>query len=345
MFDYVPRVQTLRKLQMNLFIISRTKIYSILTVGGVILLAAISGWKVDGLDRSNYLSMLRMVELSDGFTEKLFFAKDTTFLLITIFSGYFSDDVRVVFLLVCSISIFTKYFAIKTISIQHLLPFFLLYAIFLTPGLEFAAMRGGLAIGFLILALIYFDKYFLFFTFSLLAIASHIAMAPVIIMAYRPINKFLENNKIAYVIIFVFVLMIGEKLIAFFPHGSDYKSNRGTVFSYALPMATLIISQLIFYRFEKAASIQSEKCVLEFLKILKPVIYGLIAIAFGISGIVVTASTRYLEIAWFLLLLPALVLYKKTLPNFLGLLAWIALLLYINIQRSTWLAIIYPEKL
>ncbi len=324
-------------------IVKRTKIFALIALIGAIALAFISGWRDVGIDRKGYLMMYEGVLSTEDMALKLFYAKDVAFLLLITLANYFNENAKLAFLLVCILSVATKYFAVKRMAPQYLLSFFVMYAIFLSPGLEFAAIRGGLAIGFLMLALAYSEKKLPFTVFSLLAVASHMAILPAVFLAYLPLNKFLARHKILYVVIAVLMSSIGALLIDLFPHGADYAENQGTLFAYAVPMATLIISQLVFYRFERVASAQRADSVIQFLIIAKPVIYGLIAIAFGISGMVVTASTRYLEVAWCLLILPALILYRRSLPNFVGLLAFICLLSYLNILRFTWLSIIHPS--
>lgn len=324
-------------------IVNRTKIFGRLALLCVIALAIISGWRDVGIDRENYLLIYEAILSSEDLTVKLFYAKDVAFLLLVGLANYFNSNQKLAFLLICTISIATKYFAVKRMAPQYLLGFFVMYAIFLSPGLEFAAMRSGLAIGFLMLALAYSERLFLFIIFSLLTVASHMALLPAVLLAYRPVNELLARHKISYLIIAVLIFSTGTLLIDLFPHGADYAKNQGTLFAYVLPIVTLIISQLVFYRFDKISRIQQNTSLFQFLTISKVVIDGLIAIAFGISSVVVTASTRYLEVAWCLLLLSALILHRKTYANFVGLLILISFLSYLNIYRFTWLAIIDPN--
>lgn len=328
---------------MSTIVINRTKLYSLLAVLGVIALAFFSGWRDVGIDRENYLMMYKGILSSEDMAVAFFYAKDVTFLLLSSLASYFTEDAKLAFLFVCLLSVAAKYFAVREIAPRYLLVFLVVYAIFLSPGLEFAAMRGGLAIGFIMLALAYRERLFPFIVFSLVAVASHMTLLPAVLLAYRPVNVLLARYRIGYVAIAVLTALIGAQLIVLLPQGINYAENQGTLLAYALPMTTLIISQLVFYRFERVASAQRADTVLQFITIAKPVIYGLIAIAFGISSMVVSASTRYLEVAWCLLLLPALILYRRSLPNFVGLLAFICLLSYLNIQRFTWLAIIHPN--
>lgn len=328
---------------MKVVVTKFAKIYSVLALFVVLVLAFFSGWRNVGIDRENYLLMYAGVVSSDDIAEKFFFAKDAAFLFLSSLASYFSENAELAFLFVCLSAVTTKYFAVKRIAPQYLLAFLVMYAIFLSPGLEFAAMRSGLAIGFLMLALAYNERLFLFIVFSLLTVASHMTLMPVVLLAYRPMNELLTRHKIVYLAIAVLTFSFAASLIAMFPHGADYKDNQGNLLAYALPMATLIISKLVFYRFKRAAIGQRLDTALQFLTISKPVIYGLIAIAFGISGTIVTASTRYLEVAWCFLLLSALILHRKHLLSLVGLLALIAFLSYLNIYRFTWLAVINPS--
>lgn len=327
---------------MSFFIVKRAKTYSLLALLGVVCLAIISGWRTEGIDRENYLLMYEAVLSSEDMTVKLFFAKDVAFLLVISVANYFTTNPKLAFFLICLTSVATKYFAVKKMAPQYLLGFLVMYAIFLSPGLEFAAMRSGLAIGFLMLALVYSERLFIFIVFSLLTVASHITLLPVVLLAYRPVNELLARYKMLYVAIAVLISSTATVLIDLFPHGTDYLENQGTLFAYALPIIVFIVSQLVFFRFDKVSRIQLNASVFQFLKISKSVIYGLIAISFGISGVVVTASTRYLEVAWCLLLFSALILHRKSYLNLFGLLIFICFLFYLNIYRYTWMAIIDP---
>lgn len=324
-------------------VIKRAKIFTLLALIGAIVLAFFAGWRDTGIDRENYLLIHEAVLSNKDMAVKLFYAKDVAFLIVIGIANYFTVNPKLAFFIICLISVATKYFAVKRIAPQYLLGFFVMYAIFLSPGLEFAAMRSGLAIGFLILALAYSERQFPFIVFSLLTALSHMTLLPAVLLAYRPVNELLTRHKILYVAIAVLISSTGTLLIDLFPRGDDYAQNQGTLFAYALPIITLIVSHLVFYRYDKVASIQSKAYVFHFLTISKSVIYGLIAIAFGISGVVVTASTRYLEVAWCLLLLSALILHRKSYLNFIGLLTLIIFLSYLNIYRFTWLAIIDPN--
>jgi hypothetical protein len=302
-----------------------------------------SGWRDVGIDRNNYAVMYNAVISSELWTVKLWYAKDLFFLVIVSISNYFSDDAKVAFLVICVTSLLLKFFAIRRIAAEHALIILILYAIFLSPGLEFAAMRSGLAVGFLFLALALREKKYLFIVLLTFSATSHISFLPVIPLALRQINNFLSKNKWGYLILTLLVFMLSEALLYLFPHGVDYSNNHGTLSSFFQPMATLVIALLIFYRLDNISKLNVRNQSFQYLQVIRPLTYGLIAIAFGINSMVVTAATRYLEISWCLLLLASIVMFKKSYLNMLGGVLLMALLSYENISRMTWLAILNPN--
>lgn len=327
---------------MNPLTYSRRRLFLLLALIGSLFLAYLSGWREVGIDRYNYLQMYRGVIINSEWTIKLWYAKDVMFLLIATVSNYFSEDAKWAFFIVCFLSVATKYLAVRRIARQYTLGFISAYAVFLSPGLEFAAMRGALAIGFLMLALSFRDKKLPCIVFSLLAFASHISSLLALVFVLEKVQKLLTKNKVLYLAIVVSISLLGSILLGLFPHGVNYENNRGTIFAYTEPFATLLIALLIFYRVDKVCIQHPDDSVYKFIAKLRPIVYGLIAIAFGISSVVVTAATRYLEISWCLMLLGSVVLFRKSYINLLGGLLLLSFLSYINILRLTWLAIIYP---
>lgn len=304
-------------------------------------LAFLSGWRDEGIDRVNYIQMYFGVVSSDDFFDKLLFAKDFLFLLLSSLASYFSNDAKLALLLICAISVCSKYFLIQKVAPRLLLSFFVVYIVLLSPGLEFAAVRSGASIGFLMLAIAYNQSVLSFAVFSLLAISSHMALLPCILLACRPFNVFMEKKAItSFIVITLFTAFLSGRMAALFPRYDEYADNYGTYLSYALPVSTLIIADLIYFRFKKNQPLNP---VFKFIKSSKPVIFGLIAIALGLSGEIVTASTRYLEIAWCLMILPMLVLWRKSLLGFLGLVGFVFFMSYMNIIRFTWMAIVSPN--
>jgi len=328
---------------MSAFNVSRRKAATLAAATGFAALAFFAGWRNGGLDRGNYAAIYLFVSSESELADKLLVAKDLAFLIISVISNYVYHDARLAFLATCIFSLGAKYYAVKVVASKYLIGFFLIYACFLAPGLEFAAMRSALAIGFLLLAIVYADRISLFAIFSALSIISHISLLPVVFLAARPINKYLRRHISSYVILFILVLLVASKLIELVPRGLDYAENKGTLLAYAMPTATLLSAYFIYDGIGKFRIKGYEQGLLQMLEISQPIIYGLIAISFGISSTIVTASTRYLEIAWCLLLLPGLVLSRKSWFSLIGFITLIAMLSYLNTARRTWLAVIRPD--
>ena len=327
---------------MNLFVYNRSHLLLLISFILSVFLAYLSGWRDIGIDRDNYIGMYQAVIVNKDWTIKLWYAKDVMFLLIATFSNYFSDEEKLAFFLICFFSVVTKYHAIRVVSPRHTLLFILMYAVFLSPGLEFAAMRSALAIGFLMLVLVYRNKKIPFIIFSLLAILSHSSSLIVLIFVFGRLNDSLSKHKIGYVLIALGISLLGPFLFWFIPHSADYENNQGTFLAYSTPLATFFISILIFFRLDKICTQHPTDLRYEFIARLRTVVYSLIAVAFGISSLVVTASTRYLEISWCIMLFASVFLFNKTYINFLGGFLLLVFLTYINILRTTWAAIFYP---
>jgi hypothetical protein len=322
---------------------SRIQLSLIIALSCAIALAIFSGWREVGIDRANYLDMYEGVISNEDWSIRLWYAKDILFLASAMFSNYIGDEPRIAFLIICSLSTFLKYYSIRKIAPQYTLPFILLYAVFLAPGLEFAAMRGALAIGFFMLAVAYSDQKIRFTLLSALTGMAHMTAALPIIFAIRPINIFLSKHKSSFIAICIGVSLSATALLNIFPHGIDYEGNHGTLLAYSEPLATLFITWLVFFGLDKVSALHPMDKTFKYLRVIRPIVYCLIAIAFGISGVVVTAATRYLEISWCFLLLVSIVMFKKSLINKLGGLILLFFLTYINMIRLTWLAIASPN--
>ena len=308
-----------------------------------LVLAIFSGWRDVGIDRANYLSMYIGIISNDDWPTRFWYAKDILFLTIALLSNYISDDPRLAFLIICLFSSLLKYYSISRMAPQYTLPFILFYSLFLAPGLELAAMRGALAIGFFMLAVAYYDKKFKFTLFSALTVMAHLSTALPVLFAISQINLFLSKYKWAFIAIGVTTSISTGLLLSLMPHGLDYEDNHGTLLAYSEPLATLFSAGLIFFKLDRVMSRNPADKTLKYLQIIRPIVYGLIAIAFGMTGLVVTAATRYLEISWCFLLFVAIVMFKKSYLNMIGGLIFLMFLSYINVVRLTWAAIINPN--
>ena len=309
-----------------------------------ITLSIYSGWRDVGIDRENYIVMYNGIVSNDDLTIKFWYAKDIFFLIISELASYVSDDYKIAFFVSCFFSVMLKYFSIKKLSSKHILYYFFLYSVFLSPGLEFAAIRGGIAIGFIMLAISYRDQTIKFFAFSLLAITAHLSAFLVIILLIKKVNTLLSKYKLSYIAVSLIIFIFSEILLELLPKGTESYDdfNRGTLFSLFDPAVTLLAAFLIFYKLDQVAINNSKRDIYTKILFIKQIVYGLIAIAFGFTSLLVPATTRYLEISWCLLIIVSIIMFKKSFINMMGVLLFFSLLSYMNIRRFTWLAIINP---
>lgn len=310
----------------------------------ILLMSYFSGWRDIGFDRDNYIANYNAINYTDDFLEKLFFAKDLMFLGVSHFSNLINDNPKLAFLISCSIALISKYVAAKKMGMSVPIVFMVLYFIFLAPGLEFAAMRGAMAVGFLMLAIESRNKSYSFFVYALLAVLSHITVIVVVVMLVPKINKYIAFNKINYIVIFIVGLVSSGVLIELYPYGDAYSSNSGALNAYMLPAITLLIASLLYSNgmSRKKLMLQDNVHVNYYLK---AAVFGLISFSFGLTGYVVTAATRYLEIAWFLMLMSIFVDRKINYMNLAGMVFIFIWLSVVNVGRNTWLAIYDPSSL
>lgn len=326
--------------------IDRVSNYILQIVGWLIVFAMsyYSGWRDVGFDRDNYIANYNAINYADDFLEKLFFAKDLMFLGVSHFSNLINDNPKLAFLISCSIALIAKYVAAKKMEMNFPILFMVLYFIFLAPGLEFAAMRGAMAVGFLMLAVASRNRSYSFLIYSLLAALSHITVIVVVVMLMPKMNKYIAFSKINYFVIFIVGLVSSGVLIELYPHGGAYVSNAGTLNAYMLPAITLLIASLLYSNgmSKKKLMLQDDVHVNYYLKVA---VFSLISFSFGLTGYVVTAATRYLEIAWFLMLVSIFVDRKINYINLVGVVCIFIWLSVVNVGRDTWLAIYDPSFL
>lgn len=328
---------------MNLLVFRRTRIYEITGFLCAAYLIYLSGWRLTGFDRDNYLTIHDLIGASH-FLDKIIVSKDLTFLLISQFVSSLSLDAIWIFLITNLLAILAKYLAVRKISTRLLLSYIFLYGLFLSPGLEFAAIRSSLAIGFLICAIAYRESKLKFLLFSLLSAASHLSIVLVlVILVASPWLERFGRGGIPYILMAIFTYFFGNIFTSIYSSGEIYIGNAGTIFAYALPVATIIFSVIAFVNMKIVNFKKYSRSEFDFLKISKPVIFGVNAVALGFVNDIVTASSRYLEVSWFLLLLVCLINFRINIAAKINLLAFLVFLTVVNVKRNTWEAILNPQ--
>jgi EpsG family len=308
----------------------------------VVVFGWAAGWRDFGFDRENYINIYNGVVASNDIYLKFWLAKDLVNLILIEISNYFSEDPRLVFLITCTLSFYLKYSAVIRLAPGCVIYFMLLYVFLLAPGLEFAAIRSGMAIGFLMIAIANVENKIRFYACCLFALASHVSMFLVVFFMLPLVNKFFQKNKWALIFCAFAPLVISDFLIDIFAHGEDYKDNKGSLLAYSLPLVSLIICWMIFKgwdgKFQKLQTRNLSNAIY-----IDTLVYSMVAVSFGFSSVLVTVATRYLEVAWCFMLMFLMMRIRRGFINNVGFWFFFLFLCAININRLTWLAILDPN--
>jgi len=257
-------------------------------------LALLAGFRTGGFDYEEYLLNIESVQAAAGedWTTRLFFAKDPLFLFIIELAATFTENPRPVFLAVAVISVFTKVAA--TAAIPRRRTYFLaVYTVFLAPGLEFAAIRAGMAIGFLMLALCAVSRWRS--GWAVMAILGHYSVA----MAWM--GRLLSTHRLITTLILALALPLALPLFHAFgqddPRYSTYFENPGTLAALALPVLTLVA--LTGLRAVRSSLDRPDRLVSDEAMMASMVC---VATALVLALPFVAVAYRIMEIAWALML-------------------------------------------
>ncbi|MDP4299852.1 EpsG family protein [Leptothrix discophora] len=297
-----------------------------------------AGWREWGADRDNYIQAYWGIVEGSDLIEKMFFAKDPLFLLIVSACAFFSQDPKFSFVFICLLSLYSKYYAFHRILSGRIAIFAILYIIFIAPGLEFAAMRAGLAIGFLMITVASEGEKFKKALFGMLAILAHTSLAPAVLITHPTAQRFLKRFPASYIAITIAIATGTPAILSAFPKWAYYEESQGTLFSLATPILVLVPFFLIFHT--NIASNQSNKDVPDrkLTETCREICLLMVSLSFGITLIIPTASTRFLEIAWSIML-PIAIKNKR----YAGLVTLLLVLVYLNLARLTWQSAIDPS--
>ncbi len=300
-----------------------------------IALALLAGTRSGGFDRDEYESIITTVRTlaTEDWVAALFFAKDPFFLLIIRGVELFSDDTIWVYLLVSGISVATKVQASVAIP-KRRTTFVALYAILLSPGLEFAAIRSGMAIGLLMLALSSLSRWRS--GWAVAAALSHSSIA----VAW--IGRLFSTHRWLLLALMAVALPAGPMLAMLAqsdPRYSSYFENPGTAMALVLPLLTLLANialrssrqtaQILSPLVSDAAMSASLLCA---------------ALALLLALPFVTIAFRIMEIAWVLMLAQWLTLSmargRGMAVRLLTGVTLVSVMSLANVLRSTWTVLV-----
>jgi uncharacterized MnhB-related membrane protein len=311
---------------LTVFVMPRTDRWTAWCFGA--FMALVVGLRRGGFDYDEYLTMIVQVRSlqSEDISNRLFLAKDPLFLLIIEISGFITTSPVAVFLFTAVPSILLKVAATAIIPGRRTL-FIVLYGLLLAPGLEFAAIRAGLALGFLLVGL--HVAYRSGWWAKLLAIASHSSMLiPVILQAIiqKPLVIALLTPVALVILIAVAPMIIADTRY------TQYFSNHGNYNALVLPVMSMVASLLIVCARSKGGAVPPTG-VLSLLCAALALILALPA---------VTVAYRILEICWVLMLFDLLHRTKakrgsQRLVLVVAWVFWFSILMITNILRQTWI--------
>jgi hypothetical protein len=257
-------------------------------------LAMLAGFRTGGFDYEEYLLNIDGVRAAAGadWLTRLLFAKDPLFLFIVEFSGTFTANPRPVFLAVAAISVFTKVAATSAIPRRRTY-FLAFYMIFLAPGLEYAAIRAGMAIGLLMMALYGVSRWRA--GWAVLAVLGHYSVA----MAW--IGRLLVTHRWSIATPLLLAVPLALPLLAAFgqddPRYATYFENPGTLYALVLPMLTVFALAGLYAARRK---LHRPKPIVSAEAMMASAIC--VAAALVLALPFVTVSYRIIEIAWALML-------------------------------------------
>lgn len=302
----------------------------------IFYLSYFAGWRLIGFDRENYISMYEGVINSDTFALKFYFAKDFIYLFFAELNNIFFDDSRYLFTGLIFLSFSIKFLLFKKIKVKNYFLTLIIYVLFLSSVLEFIAFRSALSLSFLLFS-IYYREHTYVYLFLILSILSHTSSILPAFCISPFFSNYVNKNKILYLSLIIIPVFLNSYLLSFFPQGDNYISNQqGTWKAMILPIVTLFISNLIFFKFDNILKKNPSDVTLRFIYNSKSVIYSLIFFSIGITPFIVTAATRYLEFVYLLLIIAGISLIRKSYINLIGFLFLLLLLTYLNLVKDLW---------
>ncbi len=308
-----------------------------------LIISIISGWRLVGIDRENYIAMYSGVASAETIALKLFYAKDITFLALAELFNSFTSDPRFLFFTYVFISFAFKFFLFKKISEDRFYVIVTIYFIFLSTVLEFVAFRSALSISFL-LAAIYFKDNVKFHLFIVLSVLSHLSSILPALLIMPFVTRWLNKYKFFYLLLLIIPIFLNGNILNLFPQGNVYLTDQsGTFFAMFLPIITLILAGFIFFDIDYYFSESPDDKGLIFINNSKSLVFTLIYFSIGITPFIVTAATRYLEFVYCFLIIAGVILFRRSYVNFFGFLFFILLLAYLNISKGLWLNVFFPN--
>jgi len=303
-------------------------------VGAV--LAGCAGLYTGGFDHEDYVLIIETTrQLADqSIALQLVAAKDPIFLFIIELAGAITDDVQLVFLIVAVLAVSTKVIATAALPGKRTL-FMALYAIFIAPGLEFAAIRGGLAVGLVMMGYMVTRSVRWRALWIALGLASHLSV--LFVVAGRVWPRWWRGMLLGLLLLGPVVIPVLYAFVGDDVRYLQYLDNAGTPLGFIMPATTL--SALLLLSRSVQGRLPAHHVVLS--KDGLTASYFVVAVSLILVLPVVTAATRVMELAWVFILAQLLVrdqlIHRRV--QALQAASWcsmIGVLSLSNVLRDTW---------
>lgn len=295
--------------------------------------AAAAGLRTGGFDYHEYVDLIETLRTNEhlDYLVRLYVAKDPLFLAFVDLTSLLEfNDTTSVFVLFAASSLAARFFS--SLSLERWAVAYLgTYILLLSPALELAAMRAGLAISLILCALAYRHAALARVSLAILAALSHISVLPaaaLLVMFKRVPNSRLQI--LVYGSTVAALTLIGTNFLADLTRAEGLANNRGNVTALLLPSLTLAVFAA-HLRLTQASDLRIHALAGLF-----------IALSLGSVLPAVTISIRLLEIGWclmhygmFLDLRDARNCSQQR-PLLHTLLAFLSMLMIANVLRSTW---------
>lgn len=304
------------------------------------VLIVFSGARSRGFDHAEYLTMIAVSRGGEnvGLAEFMGRAKDPLFGLVVYLIDALRGEDALVLVTMAALAGITKLgFAWGMPGGRTL--FLGFYAVFLAPGLEFAAVRAAVGIGFLGLAVTTRESVVRRTPYLVLAVASHLSLIACSLFAlsrWRLTARCVATVIAIVTTVTLFVVGVLVLLPNEMPRLADYQANRGTPLALILPTCTVAV--LLFGA--KLSLIRNAAARDPAIGAAYRVAMGMAAAALGAAAPIVTMSTRLLEVAWFfgLYVILRLAGERASTRARLAVAALAVFLAAVNIERGTWAA-------
>lgn len=299
-----------------------------------IALSFVCGIRDGGFDYEQYQSMIDGIRTLTGEGLRVVFlaAKDPGMAAIVLIASWFSDTDFSVFFPMAVLGFVPK--AVVALMLPKYKTLFVaLYALFLAPGLEFAAIRSAVGIGFLGLAILTAFAVRYRVALYLCAVAFHASLFAGVLLLFRRCWKIASSNFWFNPLISLVIMLVGINLIKelFESRGIE----PGTIFAPFFPLVTL--GALFFFsrqRFVFANTLERDRYRASFAA---ATFFASMAMVMAMP-LAVTA-TRLLEVSYFFVLFAAVMAASRNRLNALSVISvslLVLVMVLINASRMTW---------